>query len=798
MRFLLPHWRTTIGFLTVFFISETACALEAAETAPGKIVIENQHFRYGFDTSQGLKLTEFFNAFTKDNNLKDTTNLRLAAIDLNGERSTLDAMTVTGAKSENGQAVFTLENPSLQCTLTIAYDETPETKWTLSVKNVSGVDAQMKVVFPLLSGLVPGASLEETWFHHGLNGQVIGRQPVYVCGSSGYSFPVLDIFNKSLGGVYVISEDPNQNLMGYELIKKEPGKTPPLYSESYWEQIRSGDAFTHDWGCGMAVVQGVRLVKNGESFECASAAVGVHPGRWEKAWESYRAWLRSVAKPRSDNSPRWWREVFISKAIHEGHYWKNGKFDWTDTIQSFDRNAYFDINHWMNNRGDYVIRSDQGGAAAWKAELAKLRQKGIHSAFYLEACCVNPLSEVGKAHPDWGVVSQGKRFQENGENAAAAAESREYNMCPGSPWKDYLAATAARVLREANLDAVYLDSMALRFWMCEDSAHGHAPGEGWRRNVGEALQRVDREIDRVKPNTPVYCEYWSSDINAQLMNGSYSPGVAVAQGVTAKGFDFCRTGTNLFRFYFPKFKIIEICDVNEKNVGMALFNGNGLHEYFGNQAVWPYLNECARIWEQNLGAFTSDQPEALLETGVDNLFMNKFPSGAKMVYTFWNSSSAAMTETPVAMQSKPTHRYVELFSHREFSAQDGALRVDVPSERAAVVAELPITLKLEKSESGEIAASYEGNFQAPSLLIYAKIGDQWQSRSLPFAKSEIPVNNNTVYDPNKVGGVTAAKALRFNPAQLFEGQSIAELSVALIDGKDLVDEVPCEGMKLGG
>lgn len=776
-------------FVLVFFLLVIGRVNWAAETS-SRIVIENQYYRYIFDVSQGLKLTELFNAFTKENNLKDPTNLHLAMIDVNGERSTLDAMTVTSARSENGQATFTLESPSLQCLLTIAYNETPETRWMLSVTNTSGIDAKMKVVFPLLSGLVPGDSLEDVWFHHGLNGQVIGRQPVTVCGSSGYSFPVMDIFNKSLGGVYLISKDPNQNLMGYELIKKEPGKTPPLYSESYWEQIRSDGAFGNEWGCGMAVVQGTRLVKNSESFETAPAAVGVHPGRWEKAWESYRTWLRSVTTPRSDNSPRWWREVFISKAIHEGHYWKNGKFDWTDTIQSFDRNAYFDINHWMNNRGDYVIRPDQGGAAAWKAELAKLRQKGIHSAFYLEACCANPLSEVGKAHPDWGVMSQGKRFQENGENATAAPESREYNMCPGSPWKEYLATTAARVLRESNIDAVYLDSMALRFWICEDTAHDHAPGEGWRRNVGEALRLVNREIDRVKMNTPVYCEYWSSDINSQYMNGSYSPGVAVTQGVTSKGFDFCRTGTNLFRFYFPKFKIMEICDINEKNIGMALFNGNGLHESFTNQSVWPYLNECARIWEQNLGAFTSDQPEALVETGNADLFMNKFPDNAKTVYTFWNVSQSALSQTPVTLKTKANHRYIELFSHREFKAQGDALLVDVPFERAAVVAETPIVLKLEKSDSGEIAASYEGTYTEPSLVVYAKIGDQCQNKAIPFEKSEIPVNNNTVYDPGKVGGLTSAKTVRFNLSNLFEGQTVTGISLALLDGKKLIDEVP--------
>ena len=201
--------------------SATATAAATAEVRPGQVTIQNDYYRYIFDTSQGLKVKELYNRFTNDNNIKDPGQLHLGVIDTDHERMTLDAMTVFGVSTaEPGQVVFKLQSKSAQCQLAVAYDETPETKWTLSVKNITDGKSSVKVIFPLLSGLVPGPSLEQTWFQHGLNGQMIGRQPVHLCGMSGYSFPVMDIFNKKLGGVYLISEDPDQHLKGYEVIRE--------------------------------------------------------------------------------------------------------------------------------------------------------------------------------------------------------------------------------------------------------------------------------------------------------------------------------------------------------------------------------------------------------------------------------------------------------------------------------------------------------------------------------------------------------------------------------------------------
>ena len=139
-----------IVILTVFFFEFSVISFSATQTEiqPGGVLIQNEYYKYKFDTHQGLKLQELFNHYTNDNNIKDPSNLYLGVITLNNERITLDAMNVADvSKTSDGLLTFQLEHPSVQCRLCISYNDAPETLWQLTVKNISGTDAKMKVVF---------------------------------------------------------------------------------------------------------------------------------------------------------------------------------------------------------------------------------------------------------------------------------------------------------------------------------------------------------------------------------------------------------------------------------------------------------------------------------------------------------------------------------------------------------------------------------------------------------------------------------------------------------------------------
>jgi hypothetical protein len=779
--------KKSLIFFSIFVGLQSAMAMAKIEINADGAVISNEHYRYVFETKDGLKLVELNNTFTADNNLKDTAPQKLGLIDIGSEHYALNEMQVQEVRQSDGNTIqFLLTNPSLECTMSVRQDASPETEWVLNVKNVSGVDESVKVTFPLLTGIVAGSSIDNMSYYHGLNGFIYGKSPAHVCGADGYSFPVMDVFNKKLGGVYCIVKDTKQEMKSYEVIKKVSGSEAPVYSESWWSDARADNVFETNEGCGMAVTHAFTNIANGESYQTPLAALGVHPGRWEKAWESYRQWLLSVTKRRAP--VQWFRECFFSKAIHEQHFWKEGHFDWSDTIQSFDQYTYFDINHWMDTRGDYNVRPEMGGPEALKAELAKLRQKDIRSALYMEACCLNPASRIGMEHgEEWAVLKNGKRVKSEGDT--------EYNMCPGSDWAEYLAATTSRVARQTNTDAIYMDSLGLRFHQCEDPAHNHPFKRGWRRNVGEAFKRVAEEIDKAKKNTVIYTEYYSSDINSQHLNGSYNPGVGSSQGITQKGFDFCRTGTNLFRFYFPDFKLIEIMNQDEPSIGLALFNGNGIHEFFTDKAIWPFLEECGRIWSQNVDAFTSDYPEPLLETGNDDIYMNKFPTDKKTVYTIWNASDNAIEAGAIDFNLPEGLRCVDLLRHQEVPFDAGKIKVDLPSKRVALVATLPHVLNCHQADPNSIELSYGEALHRPSIVVYYKTADRWENKQFEFEESPPPVNDNSIYNPDNAGKIRASKKMSLKLNEVFEGTIPANISIALLSGGKLIDEVVLSAAK---
>ena len=682
------------------------------DIAGGTIEIKNDYYTFKFNCDKGLQLEEIYNKYTNDNNIKDDKNLYFGVIELDGEMFTLDAMNVDQVQKNHGEVIFCLSNPVVKCEVKVLYDETAESRWQLRIQNISGDKAVIKVSFPVISGLIMGDCLEDIEFYHGLNGGMFGKEPVFLRGSHGYSFPILDIYNKKSGGLYLISPDESQALKGYDVIKKESGKTPKLSDHCYWQVIRGENLFDFDQGCGMSVTQRQFELEDGSEYTTPQVILGVHPYRWEKAWESYRDWLKSVTP---DRKPiKWFRRILFSKALHQGHYHSGNNYEFSKNINEFDgKYTMFNLNHWMDNRGDYNVREDWGGPKLFKRELNSVRKKGLHSALYLEAVCVGQEAKVAKEHAlNWAVLKDGQKVK--------TEDVHEWNMCPGSRWTDYISETCSRLVQQTNCDAIYLDSMALRYNMCEDKAHNHPYKRGWHKNVEEVFENVSNHIDRVKQNTPVFAEFYSSGINARYISGSYSPVVTAAIGLTRQGFDFAKTGTNLYRFYFPQYKVIEIMPYDREGIGLSLFNGNAMHHYFITSHLWPLLTECARVWGQNVEAFTSDHPEALVDTGVDDLFMNKFPGENKTIYTLWNSGQADCPAAPILFPVKADHRYIDLFNHKKLKTEKNKLLVNAPVKEIAIFAEFPEILDINTESTGDITVNYNGMFTAPSLVIYAK------------------------------------------------------------------------------
>jgi len=496
-------------------------------------------------------------------------------------------------------------------------------------------------------------------------------------------------------------EDLSGELKTFEIVKRQKGKEMLEVDEAYFPEARA-DVFDFDEAVGMAVHYQERKAQAGESIRLPAAAIGVHPYRWERCWENYRRWVNTWYEVKRAR-PKWWREVFVHKALHQQHFRRDDDYIAPEDKQEYEWDWHFtsggdyapveelvkphddmyNWNHWMASRGDYDVRADWGGSEPFARYLHEIQRAGVRNALYMEAVCVERGSNVGRACGErWAVLKDGVRH-------TSGPPLREYAFCPGVPgWRKHIAHEVEKVLRETLCDAIYIDSIGLNYWLCEDTSHGHPHRRGYHRSVIQLLEEINEAIDRIAPDTTLYFEFWSTDVATQYMSGCFSPVVTAGLGLEDRGKPVAPTGTNLFRFYFPDFKIIEIMPENKIGIELSLFNGNAIHGYLNTEATVPTIEKLAPIRKANLDCFTSDDVEALLETGVGGIYMNRFGASCKQLYTVWNSLNEDLSEISLPVVVPKGWNAIDLLNEKELKVEGGHgethVVIDLPARSLSV------------------------------------------------------------------------------------------------------------------
>jgi len=132
---------------------------------------------------------------------------------------------------------------------------------------------------------------------------------------------------------------------------------------------------------------------------------------------------------------------------------------------------------------------------------------------------------------------------------------------------------------------------------------------------------------------------------------------------------------NLNKLIKPDFSIFRVCDVGEdlihREVAIAFFNGYGteLHMYRPGgrddnyRADLEYLARTTFILRQNNDAFLDNNWTPLINTTMDNIFVNRWSSGDKTVFTVLNMKHEGF-EGKLFMTGKPVNKhYVSLWHH---------------------------------------------------------------------------------------------------------------------------------------
>ncbi len=132
---------------------------------------------------------------------------------------------------------------------------------------------------------------------------------------------------------------------------------------------------------------------------------------------------------------------------------------------------------------------------------------------------------------------------------------------------------------------------------------------------------------------------------------------------------------NLNKLIKPDFSIFRVCDVGEdilhREIAVSFFNGYGTElnmfrpggrdENFRNDL--EYLSRTTFILRQNNDAFLDNNWTPLIRTTLDKIYVNRWMSGEKTLYTILNMRSEGVNGKLFAVDSTTGKHYVSLWSH---------------------------------------------------------------------------------------------------------------------------------------
>lgn len=161
----------------------------------------------------------------------------------------------------------------------------------------------------------------------------------------------------------------------------------------------------------------------------------------------------------------------------------------------------------------------------------------------------------------------------------------------------------------------------------------------------------------------------------------YSEGMAVVkdmQGIISGRVHnaiFLSPELNLNKLIKPDFSIFRVCDVGEdkihRELAIAFFNGYGTELNMFRpggrddnfRLDMDYLAETTFILRQNNDAFLDFNWTPMIESKIENVFLNQWGSGEKKIYTVLNMRAEGAYGKLIKVENKPGKHYVSIWNH---------------------------------------------------------------------------------------------------------------------------------------
>ena len=149
---------------------------------------------------------------------------------------------------------------------------------------------------------------------------------------------------------------------------------------------------------------------------------------------------------------------------------------------------------------------------------------------------------------------------------------------------------------------------------------------------------------------------------------------------------------NMNKLIKPDFSIFRVCDVGEdiihREVAISFFNGYGtelnMYRPGGRDDVFDadleFLAKTTFILRQNNDAFLDFDWTPLVTTSLDDVYVNRWKSGDKTIYTVLNMRSGGIDENLFEAGIKPGSHYVSLWNHENILPETNGGRTFIPAQ----------------------------------------------------------------------------------------------------------------------
>ena len=265
----------------------------------------------------------------------------------------------------------------------------------------------------------------------------------------------------------------------------------------------------------------------GETLALPETVLLIYGGSWKRTAVAYGDWFRAEFNPPSP--PAWIREtdayngVWAEKKGAPNQEKGNPELGMDTFDDLWEKYVELPINmfeyayycegsahpmlapkdlHFTAGKphtdGWNIPRADLGGMEALKRGVERIHKMGRRVSLYIEGLILpynSVLYENKPGSKDWLLMNP------DGTNNGPYTDYNFDHMCPGSEgWQDHVVEMATRLVREADVDGIRLDSYSFYFWPCYNPAHHHDSPFDHNKWMMEMFEKVSKALRAIKPD----------------------------------------------------------------------------------------------------------------------------------------------------------------------------------------------------------------------------------------------------------------------------------------------------------